>query len=414
MLLSGFCASATAGGLESVPVQARAASLGSAVVALQSDAGDFARNPALIHSSGGTRLTLGASLIIPEYRFEGIAPSQQETKAEPIFLFPPSFALSVDVGDKFSVGLSAGAPFLARAEWDAAWAGRQLVTSFEHRTGVLIPGVSYSPFEGASVGIGLPLRLTKHVMTSWIVEAGVGPAPGPASQKTIEGESPIRAGFQAGLLLARGIWSVGGAYTTGWAETISDAEASRGPQDPASSGTAYTRLPASIALRLPAELSLGATVRPFPSLLLTGELDLEFWSTSDGIRYEIPGTSDGYVIPQNWKDTFRLSFGVEYRLAVVDVRGGFSYDASPVPDVTAHPAFPESDRFAYSAGLGYRVGPGLLLDLGITAFAFKDRKVVDSDHLVVNETTGAPGQAFNGTYRSSITSIAFSVSYLWR
>jgi hypothetical protein len=55
-----------------------------------------------------------------------------------------------------------------------------------------------------------------------------------------------------------------------------------------------------------------------------------------------------------------------------------------------------------------------MLDLGITAFAFRDRKVVDSSHLVVNESTGVPGEAFNGTYRSSITSIAFSVSYLWR
>jgi long-chain fatty acid transport protein len=167
-------------------------------------------------------------------------------------------------------------------------------------------------------------------------------------------------------------------------------------------------------MELPAELAIGAAVHPFAALMLTSELGFVGWSTAKSIRYEIPGTPDGYEIPQGWKDSYSIAFGAEYRLSTVDLRAGLSYATSPVPNETSHPAFPDADRYAYSVGLGYRVGPGLMVDFAVAAFDFADREISDSSHEIVNEETGLPGQAFNGEYSISATSISISVSYLWR
>ncbi len=405
---------ARAGGLQAPQIQARGSALGSATVAIFSNPVDFSKNPALLGSPEGTRLTLGAGLIVPEYRFAGIAPSEAETKSEPVFLFPPTFAMSFAISPNFGVGLSAGAPYLARSEWTSQWVGRQLVTSFEHRTGVLAPAVGFSPIKGVSLGASIPLRLTKHVMTSWVLDPGAGTSPGEAYQKSIDGESGLNVGFQAGVLVTGGNWSLGGSFTLGADVTISDAEASLRSSLPQSSSLSYSGWPASISMTIPSELAIGATVSPLPALLLTSEFGLVFWSSARELVYEIPGTSDGYVIPQGWDDSYRIAFGAEYRLSDVDLRGGFSYDATPVPDVTAHPAYPDADCYGYSVGLGYRVGPGLLLDFAVSAYAFRDRTVDDSGLAITEEATGIPGQAFNGTYRTSGTSVSLSVTYLWR
>jgi long-chain fatty acid transport protein len=403
-----------AGGLQALPAQARGAALGSATVALSSEPEDFSRNPALLGSLEGTRLTLGAGLVIPEFRFVGIMPSPQETKAEPVFLFPPSFALSFAINEQVGVGLSGEAPFLARSEWNSSWVGRQLATSFEYRTGVLAPAISYSPLEGFSLGLSVPLKLTKHVMTSWVIEPGAGATPGEAYQKTIEGESGVNVGFQAGVLVTGGTWSIGGSYTMGGDVTISDAEASLSTTDPQPSRETYEGKQASISTSLPSEWAVGATLHPMPELLLTSEFDLILWSAARKIQYEIPGTTDSYAILQEWDDSYRIAFGAEYTLSEICLRAGISYDATPVPDATAHPAYPDADRYGYSVGLGYRVGPGLLLDFAVSAFAFNERTVESSELTITDEVSGTPGQAFNGTYKTSTTSISISVSYLWR
>lgn len=405
---------ARCGGLQAVPAQARGGALGLATVALSSDPAEFPRNPALLGGHSGTRLTLGAGLIVPEYRFAGIAPSQAETKSEPVFLFPPSFALSFAIEEWLGVGLSAGAPFLARSEWASGWVGRQLTTSFEHRTGVLAPAVAFTPLEGISLGAGLPLRLTRHVMTSQVYEPGIGSTPGATYQKTVEGESDVDVGIQLGVLLTGDSWSFGGSYTSGGEIAISDAEASLSTRDPQASRETYLGRRARVSMNLPAELAVGATFSPTRSLLVTTEFDLVMWSVAEEISYDIPNTPDGYAVPQHWDDSYRMALGAEYNLGAIDLRAGFSFDASPIPDATCHPAYPDANRYGYSMGLGYRVGPGLLLDFGVSAFAFEDRTVGDSEMVVTNESTGVPDQAFNGMYRTALTSISISVSYLWR
>jgi len=403
-----------AGGLQALPSQARGAALGAATVALASESEGFSRNPALLGTSKGTRLTLGAGLMVPEYRFAGITPSEAETKSKPVFLFPPSFALSFRINEEIGLGLSAGAPFLTRSEWDPAWVGRQLSTYCEHRTGALTPAIAFSPVRGLSLGVSIPLMLTKHVMTSWLFDPGPVASAGQAYQRNVQGESGVELGFQAGVLLEEGSWTVGGAYTVGTSVTISDAEASLNTTAQQPLRESYSGRQASISMNLPAELAIGATINPVPALLLTTEFDLVMWSSADRIEYDIPGTPDGYVIPQNWDNSYRIAFGVEYRLSALDLRTGFSYDVSPVPDATVHPAFADADRYGYSVGLGYRVGPGLVFDFGIAGSAFKDRRVDASALTITDEATGEPSQPFNGTYRTAGTNIVLSVSYLWR
>ena len=214
-----FAAESHAGGFQAIPARARSAEWVPPPSPSPPPRRNFHRNPALLGACEGTRLTLGAGLIIPEFKFTGVTPVDTETKAEPVFMFPPSFALSFAIDERFGVGLSAGAPFLSRSEWNSAWTGRRLVTSFEHRTSVLTPAAAYSPFDGVSIGVSVPLQFTKHVMTSSVNPSAQSP-PGESYSERSKGSPRCRSGFQAGFLASHGIWSVGGSFTMGSDLTI--------------------------------------------------------------------------------------------------------------------------------------------------------------------------------------------------
>jgi long-chain fatty acid transport protein len=154
----------------------------------------------------------------------------------------------------------------------------------------------------------------------------------------------------------------------------------------------YTLRSSSTAIFLPQQAVLGVSWRPVPSLTLVADLTWVNWSAyvnpaaSLDARLDIvvppslagqvrinPPAPGATVVPAGFHDTLVPRFGVEWRrdlgLHTLAVRGGYRYDASPVPREQGPTNFMDSDRHVVSMGLGFMlrglqptIGGGLTFD----------------------------------------------------
>jgi long-chain fatty acid transport protein len=103
-------------------------------------------------------------------------------------------------------------------------------------------------------------------------------------------------------------------------------------------------------------------------------------------------------IPQNWKDTFTVGIGGDWRFA--DhwvVRAGYQFYQSPVPDSTFSPTIPDADQHVFTFGLGYNYKRHSL-EAAYGADFYGDRHIRNNQN-----------PAFNGDYE--ITVHLFSLAY---
>jgi long-chain fatty acid transport protein len=103
-------------------------------------------------------------------------------------------------------------------------------------------------------------------------------------------------------------------------------------------------------------------------------------------------------IAQNWKDTFTIGIGGDWKFAQNWVlRAGYQFYESPVPDSTFSPTIPDANQNVFTFGLGYRYGRHFFE--GAYGADFYDSRSIRSDQ----------NPAFNGDY--NVTVHLFSVAY---
>jgi long-chain fatty acid transport protein len=83
----------------------------------------------------------------------------------------------------------------------------------------------------------------------------------------------------------------------------------------------------------------------------------------------------------DFRNSYVAKIGIEKNVKKIgDIRGGYSYDYSPVPDKSVGPIFPDSSRNNFTVGLSHRLG-NMELSLFYQAMFFKKRTtdVADND-----------------------------------
>jgi long-chain fatty acid transport protein len=107
-----------------------------------------------------------------------------------------------------------------------------------------------------------------------------------------------------------------------------------------------------------------------------------------------PSTS----IPQNWKDTFTVGVGGDWRFSPEWIlRFGYQFYESPVPDSTFSPTIPDANQNVITVGLGYHHGPhSFEVAYGLD---FYDERTITADQ----------NPAFNGNYNMTVH--LFSMAY---
>jgi long-chain fatty acid transport protein len=143
---------------------------------------------------------------------------------------------------------------------------------------------------------------------------------------------------------------------------------------------------------------------------MSADVHYILWSTYDEftVEVDVPGFEDKDV-KENWEDSFIFRGGLEYNLnESIALRAGFLYDQTPQPDESVDPILPDANRWALTAGFGYKSG-GFVLNVAYQYEPFQDRT---SENRYFEHYPQATFNPWKGTYKT--TAHLFGVSLGFR
>ncbi|MEG1329706.1 MAG: outer membrane protein transport protein, partial [Janthinobacterium sp.] len=135
---------------------------------------------------------------------------------------------------------------------------------------------------------------------------------------------------------------------------------------------------ALVELRTPETLSVNAFHQMDDKWALMGDVTWTRTSRLQNLDIQFPPTAEGAErIRQQWKDTYRVSLGTNYKYSEsLLLRAGIAHDQAPVRSAELrHPALPDSDRMQYSIGANWKLNANSSLDLAYSYIDFKDADV---------------------------------------
>ena len=154
--------------------------------------------------------------------------------------------------------------------------------------------------------------------------------------------------------------------------------------------------PASTKITLPDSLDLAVAWLPNDRLTLEFDATRTGWSCFDKLQFNFDSAQfaafNNQPDPRNWQDVWAYKFGTQFTVnPQLDLRAGYSYDISPVPDATVDPLLPDADRHSFAIGAGIH-GNHASLDLAYMWVHFVDRSVHNQDLSTL--------RGENGTFKS--------------
>jgi long-chain fatty acid transport protein len=347
---------------------AAAMAMAGAFASLAKDPSALWHNPAGMAWLDGTRVLGGATFIVPR----GTAdfpdyPGAPTYDQEDALFVPPNVYLTHQLSRKAVIGLGVFAPFGLGITWPdpETFPWRYLGTSGEMQTIFINPAIALKITDRLSLGLGASY-ITSELDQSVTQMMNMG-------EKTVDVPSDVSVdgnawGFNAGLLYRGYGFRIGVNYRSGY--TLEYA------------GTVALNVP---TYEVPFE-GTGETSFAFPHLVTTGisfdlskkivlavDLHYIFWSSYDSYTFhiEVPDLelAEDLTVETLWKNSYILRTGLEYQVSErLALRCGAFYDQTPQPASTMDSTLPDADRFAVTAGFGYRFGK-LTIDF---AYHFED------------------------------------------
>jgi long-chain fatty acid transport protein len=431
--------SAMAAGFRLPEAGAKAMGMGFSFVAQADDPSAIYFNPAGIVQLEGQNVMIGGTYIRENgAKFTGTTPLtfntgtglfdiRSETQKDLNFFVPNAYWTRKH-SKNLAYGVGIFVPFGLGQEYENRQTSifRNQVTNVEIMTFVVNPTVAWRFNDAFAMGVGIDFMYGKATLErAGVVRLGAAPLDQVnIFQTELEGDGTAW-GFNFGFLLTPSEnWKFGASYRSQFKLEIDDADVdlsdidstipfvpgAGGPFTAAQvfGGTSF-HTEASTTINMPATLALGlAYVRD--RLTLEVDLDWTLWHNFQELVIDIRdnnGLLPDTVTPEDWEDVIAIRVGGEYRVTdQFAVRLGIYFDESPVPDETMSPLLPDSDRFFYCAGAGYKVR-NWTFDL---AYMYVDK----DDRSVNNQINVAPpsiGSGFNGEWKGDAHLVAFDVGY---
>jgi long-chain fatty acid transport protein len=293
------------------------------------------------------------------------------------FILIPNLYWATPVWDGLSIGAGLFPSFGLATNYAADWIGRYNAQSSEVTSLDLAPTIAYRVLPGLSVGISPVARYTKVKFTNAIdfgsIGAGLGiPGAVPGGQ---DGSVKLRVNgwsfaLNGGILFEpTDTTRVGLAYFHNDATTVSGSarfgRPAIGDVIAAASG-AFTDSTAHSTINLPDHANFGIVQALTPDLDVRGGVTWTQWSSfkQELILFANPNQPPALMV-ENWRDTIGFSLGATYKVSpVLVLRGGVSYDETPVPDSLHRDLrLPDASRYGIAIGAGYRLTDSTTIDL---------------------------------------------------
>ena len=377
-------------------------------------------NPAALDRLETPVMSLGLHAVMPSARFsnEGsvfpasgmpVAGGNGGDGAETAWVPNFYYAQPLPEPSRLTFGLGLNAPFGLSTGYPDNWVGRYNALESSLITLNINPALSYRATEWLALGAGVSAvyadaELSQAVDFGSI--AGVGP-------QVIDGSSTLKGddwgfGWNAGALFTLKEGSYLGLAYRSKTDLTMDGDVDWGipaPVRPIQAQGIFLNGGGKVDLTLPESATLGGSHRLSEKWVLLGEIAWNRWSRFDELRvvFDNPRQPDS-VVEENWDDAWRVSLGTDYLLARQwTLRGGLTYDQSPVPDKTHRtPRIPDMDRYWLALGLGFNATENLLVDLGYVHIF-----VEDGD----SQVPGSTGSLLVGSWESSVDIVGASITW---
>lgn len=270
--------------------------------------------------------------------------------------------LGVSLLDKMTVGVGVTTPFGSVMKWPDDSPFRALTTYTALPLFDVKPTLAYQLFPDLSIGVGADI----YTFASFFGEGHAelqSVSPGglvPAGSKLEFNGKDTALGFNVGALYT--------ALRNGDGQPVANLAVVYRSQatlhlDGALLTNGVKAQDATTTLVLPQVITGGIALWPFRNSTREWKVELNVdyvgWKSVRNLDIHL---GNGAVIPQpqNWKSTYAILVGTEYRWVKVDqlpgwevaLRAGYTNQQAQVPDLTFNPGVPSADLHVISTGIG--------------------------------------------------------------
>ena len=280
-----------------------------------------------------------------------------------------------------TVGVSVGAPFGLKTEYENGWVGRYRALTSDVKVVDLTLSAAFKATDGVSVGFGLiyeraDVTLSKAVDFGTAICAGA--APGGAA--CFNPAFPIKPQQHDGEFVVSGDstsigYVVGAQIAPNEKLAIGFSHRSEIKHD--LEGTLdFQNVPALLAndprfqdgdggarLVTPSITTLSIKYGFTDQFRVLADYQSTNWSSLRDVTIK---RNSGTVVgsePFHWEDTNFVSIGAEFDISdAFTIRGGVAQDESPTNDTHRTPRLPDADRMLYSIGASWNVSDNLSID----------------------------------------------------
>ena len=365
VVFMAMAGTACAEGFALYEYSARGVALGGAVMARKPDASAVAYNPALIARLPGIHLQGGVAAIAPSGKMETEENGVSESTAlKSSTWLIPSLYYTHQISDDFTFGVGEFSRFGLGFEYPHDWPGRRNVYEVNLKTMSINPNIAWAVTDKLSLAAGPEFVYVNMDLKKRAVRQ-LGPFGNMEVDSNIQAAEDWGLGFNiAGHYQFNEQWAVGVQYRSQVQVTA------RGDVEYTLVGTPASPMGKALAQRgynqnfhdgdahatvvLPDSVAGGISWTPIPELSFEAGAVWTRWSTFKSLRIHLPEPINISESHKDWKDTWRLNFGVEYEpLDWLTLRAGYVYDRSPMTSQFEDYLVPTDDRSIYSVGVGF-------------------------------------------------------------
>ena len=371
------------------------------------DASTIFFNPAGMMLLQEDQLVLAAHLIMPKSEFTNNGSTAAALIGGDLLgedddggynAFVPNLYWVKTIDEKTKFGLGVNTPFGLATKYNDDWIGRYHGVVSDLKTVNFNPSIGYRVSDKMSVGGGLNLMLAAVELSSAIdfgaiciasfnpaTCAGLGSLP-QQSDGFVEFEadnfSELALGFNFGLMYEiSDRTNLGISYRS---EVDIEADGDADFTVPASASFVFANnvfLDSGVSadVALPASFSVSVSHR-VDKITYLADISWTGWSSFEELRivYDNASQPDS-VTTEEWEDTLRYSFGIDYRYSdQIVLRTGIAYDETPIPSPERRtPRLPGNDRTWISFGLSYAYSKELSFDIGYSHLFVDDSEIAN-------------------------------------
>jgi long-chain fatty acid transport protein len=331
-------------------MSARAHGMAHAYIVRVDDPSAVWYNPAALSRIEGTELYGSGTWIHTSGDVTSTVTGQTTEMVEGNF-FPPNLYIGHQLSDNLIFGFGAYVPFGLKTEWPELSLPSFVSQQAELQTFFFTPSAAYRITPNVSIGGGLDFVYANVGLDRNISLQPLAPV---TIFNEIEADG-FDFGFNLGALIeTNSNLSFAVTYkheinVTFDGDTIFTGVP--GPLQPL-----FPDGEADVELPLPGQFMFGAATT-YEKLSVEANFIYTFWDAFESINLNFDNNTAALrdqVIRRNYEDSWSFRIGGEYSITDnIDVRAGYFYDDTPVPDQAVDPILPDGARNAITFGAGY-------------------------------------------------------------